>query len=653
MSSTRRDPLVGETVDGRYEVLARLARGGMSTVYLALDGRLDREVALKVMHPHLAEDPVLVGRFEQEAKTAARLSHPHVVAVLDQGHIEGDAGEVLAYLVMEHVPGHTLRTVIRERAPLTPRAALGHLRPLVDGLAAAHRAGLVHRDVKPENVLVRTDGRITVADFGLSRAVTAHTATGQAVVGTPAYLAPEHIAGAPADARSDVYATGIILFELLTGRQPYTAATAVQVAYRHVHERVPLPSSLHPGLPEELDDLVLWCTEPDPADRPADAGELLERLDTVAAGLGPDALDRRPDVAVTRPADGVPVASADPVRDLDGAAHAETRALDPADLAWAEQAQTRALDAGDHHSTRVLPALAGAPHGAPAVAPRTASAPAPERTAEAPEADETAPVAPAPERRARRQGRRDARRPALDLGRDTGRAAAIGAAVTLLLTGVALLLGWMLGSGGLGVGGTAVVPDLDGLSRGAAEERLAAAGFTSAVTARHDERRSEGTVVATHPRAGEQAGRGGPVELTVSAGPAPVPVPALDGLTVRRAHAVAADARLTVEVDGRRADPDVPAGAVLEQVPGPGAQASPGTEVRVVLSSGRAAHVVPDVTGRTVTDARALLEEAGWSVHERPEPLSRPTAAQPRVLRQTPSAGSTLLEGSVVELRVR
>ena len=338
---------MGGIVDGRYRVVERLARGGMSTVYLAVDERLDRQVALKVMHPHLAEDPVLVGRFEQEAKTAARLSHPHVVAVLDQGHTEAEDGDVLAYLVMEHVPGRTLRTVIRDRAPLSPREALRFLRPLVDGLAAAHRAGLVHRDVKPENVLVRDDGRVTVADFGLSRAATAHTMAGQAVVGTPAYLAPEHIAGAPADARSDVYAVGIILFELLTGRQPYTAATALQVAYRHVHERVPVPSTLHPGLPEELDDLVLWCTEPDPADRPAGADELLHRIDAVAAGLDPDEPGRRP---VEGP--GAEPAVAAPAAD------------GPEDAAPDGNLQTRALDAGDHHATRVLPALAEVERGA-------------------------------------------------------------------------------------------------------------------------------------------------------------------------------------------------------------------------------------------------------------------------------------------------
>ena len=308
MSSSRRDPLVGTTVEDRYEVLDRVARGGMSTVYRALDRRLDRMVALKVMHPHLAEDPALVARFEREAKTTARISHPHVVAVLDQGHTVDASGDTVAYLVMEFVPGRTLRSVIRAEAPLTPRRALDLLMPTLAGLAAAHRAGLVHRDVKPENVLVREDGRVTVADFGLSRAATGHTSTGQAVLGTPAYLAPEHISGEPADTRADVYAAGILLFELLTGRQPFTAASPLQVAYRHLHERVPVPSSLVPGLAERLDDLVLWCTEPDPRDRPQDATALLDALERVRAGLSrrPPAPRRRAEPA-SRPRTVPPV----------------------------------------------------------------------------------------------------------------------------------------------------------------------------------------------------------------------------------------------------------------------------------------------------------------------------------------------------------
>ena len=230
----RADPMNGTVIEGRYEVRRRLARGGMSTVYLAVDLRLDREVALKVLYPHLAEDPELVERFEQEAKTAARLSHPHVVNVLDQGVDEHPDGD-LAYLVMEYVPGYTLRTVLQRRHAMTPRVALAYLEAMVDGLAAAHSAGLVHRDMKPENVLVSRDGRIKVADFGLARATTNFTGTGAALVGTVAYISPELVSGSPADERSDVYAVGIMAYEMLTGDQPFTGASPIQVAYQHLN----------------------------------------------------------------------------------------------------------------------------------------------------------------------------------------------------------------------------------------------------------------------------------------------------------------------------------------------------------------------------------------------------------------------------------
>lgn len=212
--------------------------------------------------------------------------------------------------------------------------------------------------------------------------------------------------------------------------------------------------------------------------------------------------------------------------------------------------------------------------------------------------------------------------------------------MTLLLTGVALLLGWTLGSGGLGVGATAVVPELDGLAREAAEERLVAAGLATAVTARHDELRTEGTVVATSPQAGQQVDRGTPVEVTVSAGPAPVPVPDLAGVSVRHAHGVARDARFAVEVDARRTDPHVPAGAVLEQRPAAGERATPGTVVRVVLSEGRAVRAVPDVTGLSLAAARTSLQDDGWDVREHRVPVPLPAGDEARVLHQSPAAGT-------------
>ena len=283
------DPLIGRVVDGRYAVEARIARGGMATVYLALDRRLDREVALKVMHPHLADDPQFTARFIREARAAARLPHPGVVAVFDQGEDHG-----LLYLAMEHLVGRTLREVLDELGVLTPGEALDVLEPVLDALAAAHAAGIVHRDVKPENVLLTDDGRIKVADFGLARAASAGTTTSGVLMGTAAYLAPELVARGVAGARVDVYAVGIMLFEMLTGVLPFTGDLPVQVAYRHVHEDVPPPSSVVPGLPPLLDVLVGAATARDPERRPVDAGALLALGRSARSRIDPAALEVRP-----------------------------------------------------------------------------------------------------------------------------------------------------------------------------------------------------------------------------------------------------------------------------------------------------------------------------------------------------------------------
>jgi serine/threonine protein kinase len=269
VDTTVSDPLVGQVLDGRYHVGPRLARGGMATVYEAHDNRLDRTIALKVMHPTLADDEEFVTRFIREAHSAARLSHPNVVAVYDQG---ADQGHV--FLAMELVRGRTLRDLIRTQGHLSPRQTLEVLEPVLAALGAAHQAGLIHRDVKPENVLLSDDGRVKVADFGLARAVTganSHTTTSGILMGTVAYLSPEQVTRGVADPRSDVYAAGILLFEMLTGVKPYDGDTAIQVAYRHVHDDVPAPSSLVPGLPAELDHLVARATSRDPDLRPADA----------------------------------------------------------------------------------------------------------------------------------------------------------------------------------------------------------------------------------------------------------------------------------------------------------------------------------------------------------------------------------------------
>src|SRR5919112_1472041 len=283
------DPLVGQVLDGRYLVRSRIARGGMATVYLALDQRLDREVAVKVMHPNLADDEDFLHRFTREARSAARLSHPGIVQVYDQGQHDG-----VAFLAMEHVPGRTLRDLMNERGTLTARESLDLLEPVLEALGAAHAAGLVHREVKPENVLLGDDGRLKVADFGLARAVnSATTSQTGLLLGTVAYLAPEQVERGRADARSDVYATGVLLFEMLTGVKPFEGETAVQIAFQHVTNEVPAPSSRAPGAPRRMDEVVAEAAARAPRARPADARELLMLVRETRHRMSAADLDRR------------------------------------------------------------------------------------------------------------------------------------------------------------------------------------------------------------------------------------------------------------------------------------------------------------------------------------------------------------------------
>jgi beta-lactam-binding protein with PASTA domain/tRNA A-37 threonylcarbamoyl transferase component Bud32 len=280
VSTNNTDPLIGRLIDGRYQVRSRIARGGMATVYLATDLRLERRVAIKVMHGHLADDSQYKARFIQEARSAARLAHPNVVNVYDQGQ-DGET----AYLVMEYLPGITLRDLLQEHKVLTTVQAMDIMEAILSGLAAAHKNGIVHRDLKPENVLLADDGRIKIGDFGLARAASANTATGNALLGTIAYLSPELVTRGVADTRSDIYAVGIMLYEMLAGEQPFKGEQAFQIAHQHANDTVPAPSSKNPRVPPELDELVLWATARDPDQRPRDAKTMLDQLHETEVAL--------------------------------------------------------------------------------------------------------------------------------------------------------------------------------------------------------------------------------------------------------------------------------------------------------------------------------------------------------------------------------
>ena len=280
--------LIGEIIDGRYQLTRVVGSGGMATIYAAIDLRLDRQVAVKVMHSHLAQDEQFVSRFIREAKAAASLSHPNIVAVLDQGWNQG--GSPCVFIVMELIEGATLRDYLIEQGSLSPERALSIITPVASALAAAHKLGIVHRDIKPENILVSKEGRIKIADFGLARgALLGNTMTAESsvILGSVSYLSPEQVQRGVADARSDIYSLGIVLFEILTGQKPYQGEDPVQVAIKHVNERVPAPSTLKPGLSVEIDQLVLSATDIDPDKRPRDAVVMLEKLRELSEKLDP------------------------------------------------------------------------------------------------------------------------------------------------------------------------------------------------------------------------------------------------------------------------------------------------------------------------------------------------------------------------------
>ena len=280
--------LSGELIDSRYQLIRQVANGGMASIYEAMDTRLDRKVAVKIMHPHLAQDDAFVSRFIREAKAAAALSHPNIVAVQDQGW--NQSGVPAVFLVMELIEGSTLREYLNERGRFEIKDAMNYLTPILSALAAAHAIGIVHRDMKPENILISKEGRIKIADFGLARGEiigSTMTAESSVILGSVSYLSPEQVQRGIADARSDVYAVGIVAFEMLTGDKPFIGDTPIQIAYMHVNQDIPPPRSKRKEIPQALDDLSSRATNRDPDKRPRDAGEFLSSLEVIAADLDP------------------------------------------------------------------------------------------------------------------------------------------------------------------------------------------------------------------------------------------------------------------------------------------------------------------------------------------------------------------------------
>ncbi|WP_137232699.1 Stk1 family PASTA domain-containing Ser/Thr kinase [Streptomyces sp. BPSDS2] len=641
MDTTLQDPLVGQLLDGRYRIEARIAVGGMATVYRAVDTRLDRVLALKVMHPALATDVSFVERFIREAKSVARLAHPNVVAVFDQG-----AQGAYVYLAMEYVAGCTLRDVLRERGALQPRAALDILEPVLAALGAAHRAGFVHRDMKPENVLIGDDGRVKVADFGLVRAVGTATDTTGSLLGTVSYLAPEQIEHGTADTRSDVYACGVVLYEMLTGAKPHTGENAAQVIYQHLNSDVPAPSAVVPGLPVALDSLVASATARNPEVRPHDAVLLLAETREARAALTDAELDAVPPQALSETHDGADDRTSVIPRALpadgDGAGVHRTSRLEmpPAGPSAPRRGTARRGPFGGPHRrlitilTAVLLTLgigtgvwyinSGQFTQVPSLLGQT------QKTAEQRLSDEGLGL----------KGVDRVFSDTVERGSVVSSDPASGARIR--------------GNGSVKLvvsrGPEIVrVPDVVGSSLADARRALKKVGLAPGmVTKEFSEDVARGEVIRTDPRAGTDRNPDTAVALVVSKG-APVEVPDVSGLSVEDATAELEAEGLKAEVLPGRVHSAEAEGDVAEQSPGEGTEAAEGDAVQLTVSKGPRMLDVPDVTGRDVDEARSTLEEAGFEVKvERPFLSFSDTIAS-----QSVDGGEQAPEGSTITIKTK
>ena len=592
------DPMIGRMIDQRYRVRSRIARGGMATVYLATDVRLERRVAIKIMHGHLADDQAFRERFIQEARSAARLSHPNLVGVYDQG-----AEDDTAYIVMEYIPGITLRDLLQEHRALTPEQATDILRAVLAGLASAHRAGIVHRDLKPENVLLADDGRIKLGDFGLARATTANTATGAALLGTIAYLSPELVTRGSADSRSDIYALGIMLYEMLTGEQPYKGDQPMQIAYQHANDTVPVPSAAEPGVPPELDDLVAWATARNPEDRPRDAREMLDHVSgnqQRATGQYRTAVLRPENATAILPAGAASPASAD------------------------------SGDASD--ATRVIASSTG---GAPSASARR-GAPGPRRTGAQPGA-----LSPAGQRLADKSAKRRKR-------------GWIVLAVVVALAIVAGVVGWALGPGPWG---NVRIPEVAGKSVSQARELLQAQGLqpTARTGTRFDAVVEKGQVSTTKPAAAREVRKGTPVQIVVSGGPRMIALPAVVGQPLSTVTA-ALDDDFQLQDDQYEFSADAPKDTVIAATgvrpDGETVDLSTVSEygergpVTLTVSLG----AVPDVTGQSVDEATTTLDGVGLTVGTQQERYDDDVPTGQVISAQVED--SPAVQGSAVDLVV-
>lgn len=577
--------MIGQMLEGRYRIDAPIARGGMSMVFRGTDTRLDRPVAIKVMDPKFAGDPQFLSRFEFEARAVAKLKHGSLVAVYDQG-VDGE----YPFLIMELVEGGTLRELLRERGPMPPHAVRAVAEPVLRAIGTAHDAGLVHRDVKPENVLISDAGEVKIADFGLVRAVAAaNTTSASVILGTAAYLSPEQVTTGTADARSDVYSFGVLIFELLTGRVPFTGDNSLSVAYQRVENDVPAPSNFIGGVPPEFDALVAKATSRDPAQRFADANEMAVTLQSIAMELN------LPPYRVPAPRDSAEHLSES--YQTGAAHHPGERPITPPPLA------AHHSPAPESHHTRVV----------------TAPRPRPEE------------YAPAPAATAFGTGDSHARR--------TG----------LVWVGIVTALTLLVGIGGwwLGVGRYSSVPPIAGMDSERAVAVLQEAGFDTELRQKASDTIPVGGVVGTDPSAGSRVTKSSTIAVLISNGKPRVPdIKAGDQISA--VNQAIRDGGLQ-PIDAGEAASTAPKGSLAKVEPAPGTILPMGGQVKVYRSKGSQPVNVPDVRGKTAEEAASALTTAGLVVRDTRVQFDKSIEGD-KAIATEPAVGATLQSGDTVTL---
>ncbi len=623
-------------IDGRYRVLSRLGSGGMADVYLAEDQLLGRSLAVKVLHHHFAEDQEFVERFRREASSAAGLSHPNIVAIFDRGEWDGTY-----YIAMEYVPGRSLKELVREQGPLDPVVAIDIVTQILQAARFAHARGVIHRDLKPHNVILDEEGRARVTDFGIAQAGASDMTMTGSIMGTAQYLSPEQAQGHVVSAASDLYAVGVILYELLTGAVPFDGDTAVAIAFKQVSAQPPAPSAANPGVPPMLDEIVLRALAKDPAARYASAEQFIAALSVARERLPAGAVTA---IFATQPpagdgtathvvpagtalSTGVPPAalllppdSGGPPEEEDEQAAKRRRNLRLA-LAAAVVAAivalvlVLALTRPSSGGNVTVPNVAGQSEAAAAAALRRAGlVPVPALTASSTVADGIV-ISETP---------------------SAGSLVGSGARVTIAVsTGP----------------GSSPLPDVTGLTAAQATAKLKEAGFKPSTEKQSSATVASGRVISTNPSAGTEAQAGSAVTVVVSSGPAQSTVPDLVGQSRAAAEATLTNAKLAAGTVTQQTSSEQSPGTVLEQSPAAGTSLPAGGTVSFVVAQAPTETAVPNVIGKNEAQASAELGRAGFT----PQAVTQTTTDATQVgivLRQSPAAPDKARKGATVTIAV-